>query len=267
MTKKLNTELTKSEALSVSWKNRKAFKGYDRSKGSSYNSWRAIIYSGKGKDIGFPEEWRDYTTFMADVQGEWVSGKIVCRLDTTAPHSKVNSFWTDKGLENMGKLIRVEYHGITKTILEWCAELNLNYQGVRQRYFKSTNLSTHEILFGRQRKIRDKKERTSLYRSARMFGAYRLKDKNKKYFNDLTLEHLRSEIIKGCIYCGDTEHVGLDRLDNKKGHEKANVVPCCYDCNCARMDNFSYEEMLVIGRTIREIKRIRYENRKINSTK
>ncbi len=61
-------------------------------------------------------------------------------------------------------------------------------------------------------------------------------------------------------YCGDTNRIGLDRIDNSKGHTKDNTVPCCYECNCARNNNFSFEEMKILGKTIKQIK----ESRKIN---
>jgi hypothetical protein len=48
--------------------------------------------------------------------------------------------------------------------------------------------------------------------------------------------------------------IGCDRLDNDKGHTKDNVVPCCVSCNTVRGNNFTYEEMLVIGKTLKEIK-------------
>ena len=64
---------------------------------------------------------------------------------------------------------------------------------------------------------------------------------------------------KSCIYCGDNKRIGLDRLDNNKGHTKDNTVPCCYDCNCAKNINFTFDEMKILGQTIRKIK----ENRKI----
>lgn len=40
----------------------------------------------------------------------------------------------------------------------------------------------------------------------------------------------------------------------------SNVVPCCVECNKARNDNFSFEEMKVIGKTIREVKQSRLNN-------
>ena len=261
MTKKKDSSLTKREALSLAWKSRKDYKGYDRTKGSSYNSWRAIVYTEKGRSIGFPSEWRSYNTFVSDIQGEWKLEKIVCRFDTQKPHSKDNSYWADKGTENSGKLIVFEYDGISKTLVEWAMDLNLSYQGIRQRYFKGKGYTPKEVLFGKERKFRGEQERTQEFRIRRMFGAYRLRDKNKGLNNDLTLDFFKEEIKNGCIYCGDLNNVGLDRIDNTKGHEKSNVVSCCYDCNCARMDNFSLEEMKIIGLAIKEIKRMRNESK------
>lgn len=40
-------------------------------------------------------------------------------------------------------------------------------------------------------------------------------------------------------------------------HTKNNVVPCCIECNTARNNMFSFEEMKVLGKTIREIKQNR----------
>jgi len=42
-----------------------------------------------------------------------------------------------------------------------------------------------------------------------------------------------------------------------KGHTKNNVVPCCLECNTARNNNFSFEEMKILGKTIGEIKNSR----------
>lgn len=41
------------------------------------------------------------------------------------------------------------------------------------------------------------------------------------------------------------------------GHLKSNVVPCCYECNCARNRNFTFDEMKELGLTIKEIKQKR----------
>lgn len=261
MTKPKHPELSKREALILSWKDRKDYKGYDKSKGSAFNSWRAILHTAKGQDVGFPDTWREYANFLQDVKGTWRTGRIVCRLDTTKQHSADNSYWAEKGTENSGKLVKLEYKGVTKTLLEFCQELNLNYAGVRQRYFRGKGFTVEEVLFGRVKVLRHSKVRSEATRTARMFGAYRLNDKNKKRENDLTLEYFREAILQGCTYCGDLARVGFDRIDNAQGHTVKNTVPCCYACNCARNNNFTFEEMLIIGKAIREVRRIRNENK------
>lgn len=60
-----------------------------------------------------------------------------------------------------------------------------------------------------------------------------------------------------CHYCYDELNptgTGLDRVDNNKGYTEENVVPCCSSCNTTRSDNFSYNEMLLLAVTIRDIK-------------
>ena len=74
----------------------------------------------------------------------------------------------------------------------------------------------------------------------------------------LSEETWKTLVAMPCFYCGlDNNSIygsGLDRLDNSKGYVEGNIVSCCKECNSARMDNFSPEEMRVIGRAIREVK-------------
>jgi hypothetical protein len=46
---------------------------------------------------------------------------------------------------------------------------------------------------------------------------------------------------------------GLDRKDNKKGYSINNVVPCCGRCNSTFMDNYRYEDRLILAETIKKI--------------
>lgn len=93
-------------------------------------------------------------------------------------------------------------------------------------------------------------------RAAFLASAYRKIDKKKGLECDVDAEFLLEHITsKPCTYCGDTrEEIGCDRIDNSKGHTKDNVVPACKTCNVSRMDNFAHEEMLVLGKTIKQIK-------------
>jgi len=64
-------------------------------------------------------------------------------------------------------------------------------------------------------------------------------------------------IRKPCEYCGFPVSkcgTGLDRKDSSSGYTPDNVVPCCSDCNTAKSDAFTFEEMKVIGAAIREVK-------------
>lgn len=252
-------KLSKHDALVLAWKKRSDYKGYDRTKGSAFNSWRSIVGTAHGKEIGFPEEWkRDFEAFKRDVEGEWARGKICLRKDKKKPYSKENCFWGEKGTEVLGKLTVFEYNGESKTLLEWARDLNINYTGLRQRFYKHKDWCKEWILFGKpvmRRKVDRDKEYT--FRTSRLFHSYKLRDKQRGLTNDLTKEFVLDLCKKPCIYCGDTKRIGLDRKDNSIGHTKDNVVPCCYDCNCARNNNFTHEEMLIIGKAIKKIKQIR----------
>lgn len=58
-----------------------------------------------------------------------------------------------------------------------------------------------------------------------------------------------------CEYCGGTlpdYGIGLDRIDNLRGYESGNVLPCCSICNIARGAFFTVDEMRrFIGPAIR----------------
>lgn len=53
-----------------------------------------------------------------------------------------------------------------------------------------------------------------------------------------------------CVYCGESEwdKLGVDRIDNSKGHTPDNCVPCCEKCNKTRSDRYSFEEFLKMKR-------------------
>jgi hypothetical protein len=82
-------------------------------------------------------------------------------------------------------------------------------------------------------------------RANRLLHNYRNIDKSKGHDNDLCPDYVGMVIARPCFYCGTTDaDRGLDRLDNKKGHLRTNVVSCCRLCNVARMDMFTVFEMM-----------------------
>lgn len=74
-----------------------------------------------------------------------------------------------------------------------------------------------------------------------------------------TWEFLRSQ---PCDYCGlkiETKIGALDRLDNSKGYELGNVVPCCVICNGVRLDIWTPAEMKILGAVIGSLIRLRMD--------
>lgn len=78
------------------------------------------------------------------------------------------------------------------------------------------------------------------------FSHAKSKTRIRKKGWSLTFEQYEKLIANPCFYCGSSieyeKGCGLDRLDNSKGYELSNVVPCCYRCNTGRSNNFTPEE-------------------------
>lgn len=80
-------------------------------------------------------------------------------------------------------------------------------------------------------------------------------DRNKHRKNDLDAEFIKDLIAHGCSYCDDKQgRVGLDRIDNSKGHTRDNVNPCCWRCNWLRRD-MPYEAWMELVPAIRRAQR------------
>lgn len=90
----------------------------------------------------------------------------------------------------------------------------------------------------------------------RLYKSYKKGAKDRDLSFELSEEEFAEIIKQPCHYCGiepcrqykrDKRHVydfyynGIDRMDNKKGYSKTNVVPCCTMCNSAKRST-DYEE-------------------------
>jgi hypothetical protein len=81
-------------------------------------------------------------------------------------------------------------------------------------------------------------------------------DKKRDMKNDLTREFILDTIRNGCVYCGEKEiKMTLDRIDNKIGHMKSNVVPACIRCNLIRRD-MPHDAWLIVAKGMREAKEL-----------
>lgn len=233
-----------------------------------FNSWRAIMFSKKYKNIGMTEEWRDFKTFFDDVVGSYEKGRVFRRIDTTKPFSKNNFIWctTEQAGQMDKKTIHIEYNGELYTLKELADKYCQSYSGIKIRYHRREiqNYTIDEIIFGRKKKRNDKqpKDFSEEYvkiraKASKMISSYKCKDKKNGFNNvcDIDIDWMIENIFKKrCIYCGDNKRVGCDRIDNNKPHTKDNVVPCCIECNMARNNNFTFDEMKIIGETIKKVK-------------
>lgn len=262
-------KIKRSQSLKEAWKNRDGYILDLVSKNPKiYNSWRAIRTTEKGKKAGNEPRWDDFRLFYEDVSETYKHGLILRRKDRDKQWGRDNFIWIRKENEYLLDKNRVviDFNGISLTIREWSEKEQIPYSAIKNRYYKKEkyNYTNEEIIFGRKTKRNAKKPkdyRDSLenirIKASKMISSYKCKDKKLgfKEICDIDTDWMIENILtKPCIYCGDDKRVGCDRIDNSKGHTKDNVVPCCIECNQARNNNFTHEEMFEIGKAIKNIK-------------
>lgn len=124
----------------------------------------------------------------------------------------------------------------------------------RKERYKNLSQEQKEIYKSKNRKYTSE----GLGRATSLICSYRKTDRKKEQICDLDREFILTEIFnKSCTYCKSTENIGCDRINNNLGHLKTNVVPCCRICNTTRMNNFSHEEMFLLGEVIQKINKLR----------
>lgn len=73
----------------------------------------------------------------------------------------------------------------------------------------------------------------------------------------ITREEYAALRSQPCFYCGFSlpkSGLALDRKDWRGDYTLENVVPCCTECNLVKCNMFTFDEMILIGRTIASIK-------------
>ena len=138
-----------------------------------------------------------------------------------------------------------------------CKKCDILKTDNRKNRYKKLSEEQKEIYKRKNRKYTS----SGLGRATSLICAYRKVDRKKGQICDLDREFMISEIFnKNCVYCNSDKNIGCDRIDNKLGHLKINVVPCCKICNTTRMNNFSHEEMFLLGDVIKKINKNRIDS-------
>lgn len=134
--------------------------------------------------------------------------------------------------------------------------------GVRQPLSEFCERDSRQAL-GRALRCRSCARNKSRTYSTTAGGRYRaLASAAKKghYQLDISLEEHAELLRQRCHYCGQSLHPtgsGLDRINPLGGYSLDNVVPCCRDCNGAKSDRFTHDEMIVVGEAIGRVKSAR----------
>lgn len=134
-----------------------------------------------------------------------------------------------------------------------------NIKSVRGHYITTGNIKSCGC-WRREISERGHKPFQSLYK--RLCWQSGKEGKNVTFSFDDFLKFTKTD---RCHYCGDKivwhgrnrGRYNLDRKDNAVGYSKENCVVCCKECNYAKNNHFTYDEMLIIGKAIGEVKRNR----------
>lgn len=95
-------------------------------------------------------------------------------------------------------------------------------------YFKKYYAKNRERLLRASRKWEKENYATPSVR----YRSYRSRAREKSIPFQLTLDQFKTFWQLPCFYCGgEIATIGLDRVDNSKGYEINNLVPCCIICN------------------------------------
>ena len=113
-----------------------------------FNSWRAILYTEKGRKAGVVNDWRKFPVFYEDVHKSYKKGLRLSRKDKNKPFGPDNFEWvTNLELAQTNThTIRLTYNGETKTLREWSEEYGMSYNGLLIRYLKKSCLERNTNL-------------------------------------------------------------------------------------------------------------------------
>ena len=146
--------------------------------------------------------------------------------------------------DRFGKLVVVKYNGVRKKPSGLTVGLYLckcdcgNYTVVKTNNLTSGWTKSCGCLIRNKTMPKDQVAINKIIRS------YKNGAKERGIDWKIKDSYAKELISKECFYCGAKfsnewdgyKYNGIDRVDNEKGYEEGNVVPCCKICNVAKHD-------------------------------
>lgn len=134
-----------------------------------------------------------------------------------------------RGRSKTGKIYR---SGICKKCTyQNTAEYKIRKHGCDPTQATRTRRYLDRIIQARKEEIRGPVIAQQIYHNSKKA------DKKKGRVFDLSRPQIEALISGPCHYCGEASlKMTLDRIDNKMGHTKENVLPACIRCNNLRGD-------------------------------
>ena len=145
-------------------------------------------------------------------------------------------------------------------IIQGCTRDDIKGRGLCQlHYDRDFRARTNK---GEKERINNKRPKV---RYKRAIG----KARNRGLSFTASFELFMSLLQMGCYYCGTDlmplSGGSLDRIDNDKGYEPNNVLPCCGVCNIMRGASFTVEESKVMVSALLKHRKFKAKNSQDNS--
>lgn len=101
-----------------------------------------------------------------------------------------------------------------------------------------------------------------------LFRSYKRGAEKRNLSFELTEEDFAWFTKQSCVYCGEPPHqvyvrdndyrhkpylyTGIDRVDNGRGYERTNVVPCCRYCNMMKSNRSKHHVVMHILQLVQQ---------------
>ena len=112
-----------------------------------YNDNSEYYHRYGGRGISVCDEWiNDFEVFFSDMGERPDNSYSIDRIDNDGNYTPENCRWASRQQQarNKSESDLTLYNGESKTLIEWCEDLNLNYRTVKSRL--KTGWSVHDAL-------------------------------------------------------------------------------------------------------------------------